>query len=531
MASIETGVFLPGQTAQATIRVRNTGNVPATFIVEVTQGIRPIIGPFISEGPPIRIITPVIPPGADTAVRVPVKFSEIEGPKDLQVRFGQAGPTGGFLNVLDSRVFSDIARVVAPAALPMPDEIVAPLPADAAILFSEGLGQPRVSFDRSIVAPGDIIRGQLTVPNTGGVPFTPVLEVNIAQIGIFPPFAVEEIRTIVPPRSLSLGPNQSIVEPLTINTAGLPVPDVGEITYDLRVVLLDTTTGILLLDGRLQDVFTIVVPAGAPPPLPPGPEEEEGIPTEPVPGPIPQPGFGDLTAVARFEPAVVPFAETTRLTVAIFNLQNFDITADISVDLLDSGGRRVLTLAPTRTLIITDDSQRSFTVQFDASQVRTGDYGVRVTGVTTDTRQTILTETFPNILTVTTGNLGELRDPVWSEPEFVQGFPSVWQVRAQATLINRSPDPQTFVVDLTAVDGERVTVSDTKFLFGGARDAVVLTLTFPEDAAIGPWSQTLGASVRVGGDQEVVIAAGLPGPQFRLARSFDTGPIDGTAIA
>lgn len=389
--------FQPGERAQATIQITNTGNVPATFIVELSPGTAALFGPFIVEGIPLRIITPIVQPGQEASVALPVTFSDIPGQKAFQIRVGQAGPTGGFLNILDEQVFAGLARIEAPAGLPLPDAglpaSVAPTPLDAAQVFSLGLGTPTVSFSDSRPTTGEVIQGRIDIPNNSGIPFSPVLEVNIAIIDRFPPFSVQEIRTIIAPITVSLQPFQTISRNIAINTTGLPVTPGGESPYDLRVVLLDERTGILLLDAALQDVFTVLDAAVPAPP---------GLPVEPLPPPsiTAQPGAGDLDSVINIVPSDIVVGEQATLTYGIFNRQNFDISSSLAINLVDSRGLDVVSIVPPRPLIIDADSQRSADVPINTSTLGPESYGVRVLVIAAGTGTTLLDEVTPNKLIV-----------------------------------------------------------------------------------------------------------------------------------
>lgn len=393
-------IFQPGERAQATIQITNTGNVPATFIVELAPGTAALFGPFISEGIPLRIITPIVQPGQEASVALPVTFSDIPGAKDFQIRVGQAGPTGGFLNILDEQVFAGLARVEAPAGLPLPvaglpagAAPLAPTPLDAAQVFSLGLGTPTVSFSDSRPTTGEVIQGRIDIPNNAGIPFSPVLEVNIAIIDRFPPFSVQEIRTIIAPITVSLQPNQDISRNIAINTTGLPVTPGGESPYDLRVVLLDEQTGILLLDAALQDVFTVLDAAVPAPPA---------LPVAPLPPPsiTAQPGPGDLDSIINIVPSDIVVGELATLTYGIFNRQNFDISSSLSINLVNSRGLDIVSIVPPRPLIIDADSQRTADVPINTSTLGPDSYGVRVLVIAAGTGTTLLDEVIPNKLTV-----------------------------------------------------------------------------------------------------------------------------------
>ena len=394
--------FLPGATALATVRVANTGNVPTTFIVEISPGSSPPIGPFIAEGVPVRIITPIVRPGGDVAVRIPVSLSDIEGPKEFQVRIGQAGPTGGFLNLLDSQVFEGLARIEALDEIPGPDDII---PGDGpgvirtreelAQAFSVGLGTPRLSLTDADVERGEVIHGRILIPSTSGIPFAPLLEVNVAIVDPLPPFDVQELLTVLGPLSLSLSADQPITESFSINTAGLPAPDTGSLKYDVRIVLLDTVTGILLLDFTVQDVIRIRAPA-----IPVPPDEGPEPPIEKPVLPAPQPGLGDLDSVARITPNTVEQGEAARLTYAVFNRTTFDITTIVGVWLVPDSGPGIVSLVAPRTITIEEDSQRAGGASVPTAQLRPGTYGVRLLGTVVGTGAVVLDETIPNLLTV-----------------------------------------------------------------------------------------------------------------------------------
>ncbi len=549
MVTQQERTFRPGQTAQSTIRLVNTGNVPTTFIIEVAQGSSPLFGPFISEGPPVRIITPVVQPNTETAVRIPVPLSDIEGAKDFQVRIGQAGPTGGFLNVLDEKVFSGLAKIEEITMLPPPDEIIPEVlppeiegPENLASRFSTGLGTPQLSLDKTRVAPGEVIRGQLTIPNASGLSFAPLIEVNIAILGTVPPFAIQEVRTIVPPRSITLSPNQTISQPLTINTAGLPIPDSGEIPYDLRIVLLDTTTGIILLDARLQDIFTIVIPE-VPEDLGrfPGEEELAGLPPEDdLLGrvspflPTPEPGLGDLTMTARFAPDSILQGEEAGFTLGVFNLQNFDISVNVTANLIDEFGMDVAAIVGPRTLTIEEDSQRVSTTAFSTRGIDPGVYGVRVIGTVASTGITILDEIEPGLLTVNALTIteappqlpprdpAEFRDLQWGEPRFDPGAlaedrtTGAWNVEVRGTIINLDDRPWDITVSYTTADGRRVTKTVQKSLLAGASDTFVLSVALPENSPVGPWErqvnwQQLGGTFGGRGGPDFTLVGGVSG--------------------
>lgn len=259
MSMLQEQVFRPGDTATGVIKVVNTGDRPKTFAIELTQGKSlPFIG-FTSERVPLTLLTPPVPPGRETTIRIPFALSQQEGSKIFRVRVGEAGPTGQIVRELDVETFSNLARVSLPIGLE------APLPGEALITT-------RISLPEDLV--GVLINPAIATSQ----PYAPAVQVNnlgipgvgqsltVTRVGVLAIWptgkdvlgnAFRDSRTIPPGGS-------------TIVTLGeLPVPSQipgGQITYQINITTNEL--GVLQFTGPLTVVADGIIPALVAPIIP-----------------------------------------------------------------------------------------------------------------------------------------------------------------------------------------------------------------------------------------------------------------------
>lgn len=303
MTLTQVKTFQPGEVRTAQITVLNTGNQTAVYALEITAGETGLFG-FASQRSPVLVLTPPIAPGLQRQIPVPVQLPDAPGPKAFRIRIGEAGPTGQIIQEFDEELFTGFAQVALPSMIPLPTEPPAPPAAptsqELALQFRDALGAPSITVSPTQVDQGETVTGTLSIPSAAAIPFTPRLTVTLIQASVNAP-GFFEIRTIVAPRNVSLGPGDDITQPLSIDTSSLPAA-----LYGLRVLLIDPTTGIVLVDRTFTNLFTVTLPAPAPPPAP-------------APTPTPTPTLAlDLVSVVVTPSTVRPLS-TIAIDVTVRN--------------------------------------------------------------------------------------------------------------------------------------------------------------------------------------------------------------------
>lgn len=302
MTLTQVKTFQPGEVRTAQITVLNTGNQTAVYALEITAGETGIFG-FASQRSPVLVLTPPVSPGQQRQIPVPVQLPDAPGPKAFRIRIGEAGPTGQIIQEFDEELFTGFAQVALATMIPLPTEPpalpAAPTSQELALQFRDALGTPSITVSPTQVDQGETVSGTLSIPSAAAIPFTPRLTVTLIQ---FTSAGAFEVRTIVQPRSVSLGPGDDITQGFSIDTAAL-----AESVYGLRVVLIDPTTGIVLIDETFNNLFTVSLPALPAPPA---------IPAPPVRAKL-QPG--DLSVGPVVNPKTAVPGDSVVVTVGVIN--------------------------------------------------------------------------------------------------------------------------------------------------------------------------------------------------------------------
>ena len=275
--------FEPAQLIQGTVRIRNTGNLPANFAVRVTPGASGVLG-FSPEATSRTVLTPrTVGPGDTVALPVSIRLPEAAGSKAFRVEVGEVSPAGLLTRVFDSQVFNNLADVVREVAIVPPGPPAPPptlTPSQLASQFMEGLGPLSLSVNPKEVNPGQSVRATIQVPNSAPAAFSPQLRLALLDANNQP------VRTVFDQR-LSVPRGIPIARQVDVSTAGLASGD-----YGLRPFLIDPISNLVLANpGTFANAFRVLA-AVAPPAQPPAPPVTEpvalipAIPPTPAPEPV-----------------------------------------------------------------------------------------------------------------------------------------------------------------------------------------------------------------------------------------------------
>lgn len=360
MTLTQVKTFQPGEVRTAQITVLNTGNQAAVYALEITAGETGVFG-FALQRSPVLVLTPQISPGQQRQIPVPVQLPDAPGPKAFRIRIGQAGPTGQIIQEFDEELFTGFAQVALPTMIPLPTEPpalpAAPTSQELALRFRDALGAPSITVSPTQVDQGETVRGTLSIPSAAAIPFTPRLTVTLVEFQFTARGdQLVEVRTLISPKDVPLAPGEDISEPFSINTSTIP-PGL----YGLRVHMMDSATGIVLIDQTFTELFTINLPAAIEPPTVTPPTLSTA----------------DLQlAVPSASPSQVNRGQTVAITVPITN--RTAITPPLQLDVRpfhQATGQNFaapfISFTPTGT--------QSLTAQWEVpSDAPLGDYGVRI---------------------------------------------------------------------------------------------------------------------------------------------------------